>query len=85
MGHVDEVDDLRSVGADRLDHNVVQLVAGHVLGRVVLYDVEQFLAVAAARLVRVRLFAQLAFQVLPKVSNDVVCDFHYSFARKPCS
>lgn len=60
-------------------------MARHGDRRVVLDDVEQFLAVAALRLVWVCLLTKLALQVFPEVSADNRGDLRYAFAREPSS
>ena len=58
--HVDDVNDLRGVGADTFKDNIVVFPVASTRWGVVLNDIQPLLTVEAPCLVRVRSFAQLA-------------------------
>ena len=87
--HIDNMDDLARIGTYRLEHDILGLnqlpiiIVVLWLRRIVLYDVEHFLAVKTASLVWVRCFAELALQVFPKVRRYYVRNFHNTLVAEP--
>ena len=81
--HVDHMNDLARIGADRLKHNIVDVFPVLRLRGIVVNNVEHFLAICAGNLVRVWCFAQLTLEILPEVSRHDWSGLHDPLVGEP--